>query len=105
MCVRLSARKSIFAKSSAIGHDDYCNGVISTFDFRFSENIIENLKKPLKGMIEISLFLDTFWRTFLDFSFAETGYRGRMTIEIRAFIRKPNRNKISGHVFEFHTLS
>ena len=49
-------------------------------------------------MIEIFPFLDTFWRTFLDFSFAKPGHRGRSTIEIRAFVRKANHNKISGHV-------
>ena len=51
------------------------NARISAFDFRFSENIAENLKKPLQGMIEIFQFLDTFWRLFLEFWIIEVVWR------------------------------
>ena len=54
-------------------------------------------------MIEISPFWDPFCELFWNFSFAKSGHRGRLPIEIRAFIRKANHNKMSGHGFERHT--
>ena len=59
----------------------------------------EKLKEIIKGNYrDFPLFGELFWI----FSFTKPGHRGRLTIEIRAFIRKANHNKMSGHGFELH---
>ena len=99
----VSGQNAIFANDISTGQTAQVNCVISTFDFRFSKNIMKNLKKPLEGMIENFHFLDTFLRTFLDFFIYEASAQGKIDNRDQCLHTEGKSQEMSGHVFELHT--
>mgnify|MGYP000324261414 CR=1 FL=1 len=78
---------------------------ISAFDFRFSENIRKNFDFAPTEPSRFSTFWTLFGELFWIFSFTKPGHRGRLTIEIRAFIRKANHKKCQNTYSSFTRLS
>ena len=101
-CVR--ADKSRFLRRAYAPVEFYSSRVnFRPSIFGFQKISTKTWRNHYKEWSRFSRFWTLFGELFWIFSFAKPGHRGRLTIEIRAFIRKANHNKMSGHVFELHT--